>query len=125
MSAYKVIDSEGVDYNGEHLDNGHVLDLLPEDQFVVDMLAQNRIALEETAPEAVPEEHSAVAGTGEMSESGVIAQGPFSVTITFKDGVTQEEQEAALPFIKTVTEEANSTDAIVPECINVVTITRL
>ena len=49
---------------------------------------------------------------------------PFSVTITYKDGVTQEEQEATLAFIKATSEEAN-TQGVIPDCINEVSIKRL
>jgi hypothetical protein len=132
MSAYKVISEEGLEYDGQLLAKDHVLDLAPEDEFTIASLASNKIALEETAPEAelqapVPdnEEHTSVTGEGSISETGVISQSPFSVTATWKEGVSPEEQEAALAFIKTVSEEANTEPYPMPESIVAVTVTRI
>lgn len=117
MKEYKIVKAEGVllEGNEESHAMGSITQLDPEADQTKALLADGSIV----EVDAVRDEN------GVPSETGVVGQGPFSVSITWKHGTTDEEQEAALDFVKMVTKSVNEDAADVPACINVITVKRL
>jgi hypothetical protein len=69
------------------------------------------------------EEQTSVAGQGEVTNDGLVQKGPFSVSVQWREGSTEEEQATALEFVGTVVADSN-TDGVIPEVIDVLTIKR-
>lgn len=108
MTQYLVIAEEGIDYNGHHLPKDDVIDL-PDDEYTQALVNQGVI----------------VAVDSQIQPTGVVGQGPFSVTVNWTaDSSEADRAEAATGIVKTIVDEANAPEAI-PACIEQIVITRL
>lgn len=84
--------------------------------------------VEETvAPEATPEATPEAAPEATDTTGPVLNKpAPFSITVTFNSTeLTEEQKTEAEAFIQSVVAEVNTEPYAMPECINVVTVTRL